>query len=177
MNPDAQQDYEQICAVVEEKLAPVFEIIGAELKSLRDENNELKEIVYKLITGFHDSIGQYKRGNLHQSISSKYGSDLELLKPIYSDFSGRDITEDLLDELMKQEGDHEEMAGSFINAAKSKYGKYLPKKEEAPAEVSVEVASSEPEPAKEEESAMESSDPVEIMKQKVLALRKGRKTA
>jgi hypothetical protein len=176
-HPDAGQDYDQICEVVENKLAPVFQIIGEELKSLRDENNELKDTLYKLIGGFHDSIGQYKRGSLQSSLTEKYGGDLDALKPIYSDFAGRDITEDLLDALMEQEGDPHELAGSFIEAAKGKYGKYMPKPE-----VSVEIESKPIEESvgnapEEKAEVEESTDPVEIMKQKVLALRKGRKTA
>ena len=176
-NADAGQDYDQICQVVEEKLAPVFEMIGNEFKNQRNEINELKDIIYKMVTSFHDAVGSQKRSGIESMISSKYGADLEALKPVYADFRGGDIVSDLLDALADQDGDHDEMAGSFIEAAKGKYGKYLGAGKPS-VEVSVESGQTLGDDTAEEpmEEKAESTDPVEIMKRKVLALR-GRKTA
>jgi len=178
---DAAQDYDQICQVVEQKLAPAFEMIGKEFKALHDEVNDLKEIVYKMVTSFSDSVGSYKRQGLQTQIMGKFGPDLESLKPIYADFRGGDIVEDLLNALEGQDGDPEELVGSFLEQAKGKFGKYLggipaPGKD---SEVEVEI-STEPEveveaPAEEEKE--EPADPVAKIMNQVSSLRGRRKTA
>ena len=178
---DAAQDYDQICQVVEQKLAPAFEMIGKEFKALHDEVNDLKEIVYKMVTSFSDSVGSYKRQGLQTQIMGKFGPDLESLKPIYADFRGGDIVEDLLNALEGQDGDPEELVGSFLEQAKGKFGKYLggtPAPGKDP-EVEVEI-STEPEveveaPAEEEKE--EPADPVAKIMNQVSSLRGRRKTA
>ena len=180
---DAAQDYDQICQVVEQKLAPAFEMIGKEFKALHDEVNDLKEIVYKMVTSFSDSVGSYKRQGLQTQIMGKFGPDLESLKPIYADFRGGDIVEDLLNALEGQDGDPEELVGSFLEQAKGKFGKYLGGTPAPGKEVSVEVSTdgeSEPEveveaPAEEEKE--EPADPVAKIMNQVSSLRGRRKTA
>lgn len=178
---DAAQDYDQICQVVEEKLAPVFTMIGQELKSLRDENNDLKDIVYKMVTSFSDSVGQYKRQGLQSQIMGKFGPDLEALKPIYADFKGGDIVEDILNALMEAEGDPEAHVAGFLDQAKAKFGKYLggaPAPEKA-VEVSVEAPAEpvEEEVKEPEEAPEEEADPVSKIMNQVSSLRGRRKTA
>ena len=124
-HPDADQDYDQICEVIEQKLTPAFEMIGQELAKLRAENDNLKDIVYRMVTSFSDAATTHKRGALQSTISGKYGPDLESLKPIYSDFSGRDIEQDLIDALMESEGNPEELAGQMLGGVKERFGKYL----------------------------------------------------
>jgi len=122
---DAQQDYDQICQVIESKLAPAFEMIGQELKSLRDENDGLKDIVYKLITSFDGAVTSHRRTGLQESVMGKYGPDLESLAPVYKDFTDGDITSDLLDALMSDEGDPMESAGKHLEVLKGRFGKYM----------------------------------------------------
>jgi phage-related minor tail protein len=184
---DAAQDYEQICEVVENKLAPVFTMIGEELKSQREEIAGLKDIIYKMVTSFSDSVGQHKRQGLQSTIMGKYGSDLEALKPVYSDFRGSDIVEDLIGALMEADGNPEELAGQFIEQAKGKFGKYLGGTPAPGKEVSVEIeAVGEPvaeEKAEEvaEEKAPEADgkqdDPAMKILNQVRSLRGARKTA
>lgn len=186
-HPDAAQDYAQICEVVENKLAPVFTMIGEELKNQREEIAGLKDIIYKMVTSFSDSVGQYKRQGLQSTIMGKYGSDLEALKPVYADFRGSDIVEDLLGALMEADGNPEELAGQFIEQAKGKFGKYLGGVPASGKEVSVEIeAGGEPvveEKAEEvaEEKAPESDgkqdDPAMKILNQVRSLRGARKTA
>lgn len=137
---DAQQDYDQICQVIETKLAPAFEMIGQELKSLRDENDGLKDIVYKLITSFDGAVTSHRRTGLQESIMGKYGPDLESLAPVYKDFTDSDITQDLLDALMSDEGDPMESAAKHIESLKGRFGKYLGGAAPVSTEISIEAA-------------------------------------
>lgn len=176
---DAAQDYDQICQVVEQKLAPAFEMIGKEFKAQRDEINELKDIVYKMVTSFSDSVTSYKRQGLQSTITGKFGPDLEALKPVYADFRGGDIVEDLLNALMDQDGDPEALVGQFLEQAKGKFGKYLGGTPAPGKEVSVEVESPvDGEPPVEENAeeapapeAEEPDDPVSKMMKKVTSVR------
>jgi hypothetical protein len=187
VHPDAPQDREQTMQILEEKLAPAFEMIGKRFREQQCEIDDLKDIVYKMVTSFSDAVGGYKRQGMHSTIMGQYGPDLEALKPVYSDFKGSDIVEDLIDALMGQEGDPSEMAGQFVNAAKEKFGKYLGGAPAMGKEVSLEV-SAEPsaEPSAEEDDAMqaskpdlggESQDPAMKILNQVRSLRGARKTA
>jgi hypothetical protein len=151
---DAQQDYDQICQVIETKLAPAFEMIGQELKSLRDENDGLKDIVYKLITSFSGAVDSHRRTGLQESVMGQYGPDLEALGPVYKDFTDGDITSDLMDALMQGDGDPLELAGQHITALKGKFGKYLGGATPASTDISIEAK-----PSGEEAPPIEGEDP------------------
>jgi len=187
VHPDAAQDYDQTLQIMEQRLAPAFEMIGKRLRDQQCEIDDLKDIVYKMVTSFSDAVGAYKRQGMHSTIMGQYGPDLEALKPVYSDFKGSDIVEDLIDALMGQEGDPSEMAGQFISAAKDKFGKYLGGAPAAGKEVSVQMtAEPSAEPSAEADDAMEASkpdlggesqDPAMKILNQVRSLRGARKTA
>lgn len=186
-HPDAPQDYEMICQVIEEKLAPSFEIIGKELASLRQENDSLKDIVYKLITSFSDAVGQHRMGGIRESVLPKYAGDLGTIGPMAKDLLGKDIEAELLDALMNGDGDPDEIANGVLGPYKEKFGKYLGGAPAPGKEVSVEVESKpaeeghgklDLEPPKEEvKEDAESGDPVTAMFNKVRSVGRPRKTA
>lgn len=181
---DAGQDYEQICQVIEQKLTPAFEIIGQELKKLREENDDLKDTLYKLVTAFSDGVSGYKRNGIKSSVLPKYADDLGTYGPMAKDILGADIESELMDALMSGDGDPDEIAGGVIGKYKEKFGKYLGGAPAPGKEVSVEVeTSAEPEAQGEldleepkEEKPEGPKDPVSEMMNKVNSLRK-RKTA
>jgi hypothetical protein len=129
-------DYEAICAKVKADLQPAIEMIGNELKALREENDQLKDIVFKMVTSFSDAVGSHRQQGLRSSLMEKYGSDIESIGGFYKDAYDSDITEDLLEALMGAEGDPMEMAGESLRTLKEKFGKY---QRVEPASVEVEV--------------------------------------
>src|SRR5688572_23684820 len=134
-------DYEAVCAKVKADLQPAIEMIGNELKALREENDQLKDIVFKMVTSFSDAVGSYKQQGLRSSLMEKYGHDIESIGGFYRDAYDSDITEDLLEALMGADGDPMEMAGESLRTLKEKFGKY---QRVEPASVEVEVETSSP---------------------------------
>jgi hypothetical protein len=167
-NSDAGADYDQICQVIETKLAPAFEMIGQELKSLRDENDGLKDIVYKLITSFSDSVNNHRMGSMRETVLPKYAGDLGTYGPMAKDLMGDDIEQKLLEALMSGDGDPDEIANGVLGPYKEKFGKYLggapaPGKE---AEVTVTEGGSEPQGELDLEPQAESTSEGEPPKEK-----------
>ena len=185
VHQDAAQDYEQICQVIEQKLTPAFEIIGQELKKLREENDDLKDTLYKLVTAFSDGVSGYKRNGIKSSVLPKYADDLGMYGPMAKDILGADIESELMDALMAGDGDPDEIAGGVIGKYKEKFGKYLGGAPAPGKEVSVEVeTSSEPEvqgelgleePAEKEEEKASSGKPSDKLFEQLKGLQ--RKTA
>lgn len=132
-------DYEAICAKVKADLQPAIEMIGNELKALREENDQLKDIVFKMVTSFSDAVGSHRQQGLRSSLMEKYGSDIESIGGFYKDAYDSDITEDLLEALMGAEGDPMEMAGESLRTLKEKFGKY--QRVEPSVEVEIETSS------------------------------------
>lgn len=130
-------DYEAICAKVKADLQPAIEMIGNELKALREESDQLKDIVFKMVTSFSDAVGSYKQQGLRSMLMEKHGPDIESIGGFYKDAYDSDITEDLLEALMGAEGDPMEMAGESLRNLKEKFGKY--QRMEPPTSVEVEV--------------------------------------
>lgn len=135
--PAPSGDYEAICAKVKADLQPAIEMIGNELKSLRQENDELKDIVFKMVTSFSDAIGAHKQQGLRSSLMEKYGPDIESMGGFYKDAYDSDLVDDLLEALMGHDGDPMEMAGESVSNLKAKFGKYLGGS--APVETTVEI--------------------------------------
>jgi len=135
--PAPSGDYEAICAKVKADLQPAIEMIGNELKSLRQENDELKDIVFKMVTSFSDAIGAHKQQGLRSSLMEKYGPDIESMGGFYKDAYDSDLVDDLLEALMGHDGDPMEMAGESVSNLKAKFGKYLGGG--APVETKVEI--------------------------------------
>ena len=105
---------------------------------------------------------------------------------MYSDFRGGDIVNDLLDALQGEDGDHDALAGQFIEQAKAKFGKYLGPKSSVEIEVEAKPEDKQGElgleeaPVEEEEKEEEAgpTDSVSKMMMAVKSLRgQKRKTA
>lgn len=120
----SNSDYDAICAKVKADLEPMVTMVGQKLEELQRENDELKDIVFKMVTSFSEAVGNYKQQGLRSSLSEKFGPDLESIAPFYKDAYDSDITEDLLQALAGYDGDPMEMAGESIGALKAKFGKY-----------------------------------------------------
>jgi hypothetical protein len=128
-NPDAAQDYDMICNVMEEKLVPVFTMIGKEIKDLHEDLGELQGLVFKLMTSMIGAADDHKRGGYQEMLKSQFGQDIEPLDGFYQDTQGKKFSDELLDGLMGEEGLDEAGTPGFIKSkieeAKGKFGKYL----------------------------------------------------
>jgi hypothetical protein len=94
-NEGAAPGYEEICAVIEERLIPVFELVGQRLQGLEESNAELKDTLFKIVSGFGDAVHEHKRGGFSEMLGSKFGPDMEELKGPYSDIYGKDLAGEL----------------------------------------------------------------------------------
>ena len=115
-------NYDEICGVLEDRLTPVFELLGDRLKSLEEENSELKDIVFKIVSGFGDAVHEHKKGGYSEMLASKYGPDLDEIGGPYSEIYGKDIKDELLEKLMGGEMG-EDGIPEFVGGIKAKFGK------------------------------------------------------
>jgi hypothetical protein len=160
MMQGAGSNYDEICNVLEERLTPVFELLGDRLKGLEEENAELKDVVFKIVSGFGDAVNEHKKGGYQEMLASKHGSELDEISGPYSDLYGKDIKQELLDKLMGGEMG-EDGIPEFVGGIKSKFDKLrspagdgsVAPREEAPAEgpPEAEEKPAEAPPAEEEE--------------------------
>lgn len=191
-HPDASQDYDEICLVMEQKLTPAFEMIGTEFKKLNDQVSALQDVVYKLITSFSDGISGHRMNTLRSNVLPKYADDLGTYGPMAKDLLGDDIEQKLLDALMAGDGDPDEIANGVLSPYKEKFSKYTRVPEATVA--SVEVAPAEGEKPEEEPAEAETTeepvaedkqidlipddkDPVRAMMRKLESVKGPRKTA
>jgi hypothetical protein len=156
MMEGASPNYDEICGVMEDRLVPVFELLGSRLKDLEESNSELKDLLFKIVSGFGDAVNEHKKGGYSEMLASKYGPDLEDIGGPYSEIYGKDIKDELLEKLMGGELG-EDGIPDFVGGIRAKFDKIRapaveggvePRPEEAPAE---EVAKEEPAPEKTEE--------------------------
>ena len=122
MMTGADSNYDEICGVLEDRLTPVFELLGERLKGLEEQNSELKDIVFKIVSGFGDAVNEHKKGGYSEMLSSKYGSDLESIGGPYKELYDKDITQELLDKLMGGELS-EDGIPEYVGGIKSKFDK------------------------------------------------------
>lgn len=129
-NPDAGQDRALIQSVLQEELAPVFEVIASRFKSLEGELAQAKDLLMKFSFGIIDTADQHRRSTLSDMISSKYGADIEPFDGFYKDTMGKGFSDSLIEELMGQDGMPDDtgldqfMQGK-LGEARGKFGKYL----------------------------------------------------
>ena len=116
----ASPNYDEICNVLEERLVPVFELLGSRLQEIEDKTGVHDDILHKLVGGFGDAVNAHKRDNYSQKLAAN--PDIEGIKGDYSDLYGKDITEELLDKLMGGELDEEGIPG-FVGGYKEKFAK------------------------------------------------------
>jgi hypothetical protein len=162
-NPDAEQDKELILSTMEDRLVEPFEMIGTRLKDLEEDLGELRDIVFKLVTGFSEGVDSYHRNTLSDEIRGKYGAELEPLDGFYKDTHDSSFSDELINSLMGEGAPDEEGRDGFIRSkideARGKYGKYLGGSmgAGAPAAVMVDAHEAMESPAKEaaEEAATE----------------------
>ena len=136
-NPDAAQDESLIQEVLQRDLGPIFEEMGSRLRDLEEDLGETKDLLHKFCEGLISSADGYRRNQLSDELSSKYGKEMEPFEGFHKDVYGRGLSESLLDELMGEGAPKEEERDEWIkgklNDAKGKYGKYLGMKiEESP---------------------------------------------
>jgi len=144
-NEGAAPGYDEICAVIEERLIPVFELVGQRLQGLEESNAELKDTLFKIVSGFGDAVHEHKRGGFSEMLGSKFGPDMEELKGPYSDIYGKDLAGELVDKLMGGELG-EDGIPDYIGGIRAKFGRIRAPNIEG--EITVET----PEPAKEPEA-------------------------
>jgi hypothetical protein len=130
VNPDQGADYEEICNVMEEKLVPVFDMIGKEIHDLHEDQGELQELVFKLLTSVIGAADGHRRDGLSQKLMGKYGSDIEPLDGFMQDTQGKKFSDELIDSLMGDGAPEDDegidgLVQSKLGEAKGKYGKYL----------------------------------------------------
>jgi hypothetical protein len=125
-NPDAAQDYQEICDVVEQKLVPTFETLGKVMKEIDDKATQALCMVEKILGAMFDAVMGQKQGEFQELLSSKYSADLAPLDSFYSDTMGNKFSDQLIQELMKSDAENpDEFIAGKIGEAKTKYGKYL----------------------------------------------------
>ena len=153
----ASPNYDEICGVLEQRLEPVFELVGSRLQELEDTLAQQKDILYKMVTGFGDAVNEHKKGSYSEMLASKYGPDLDEIGGPYSDLYGKDIKAELLEKLMGGEMGEDAIPG-FVGGIKEKFAKIRgpaidgsmkppePVAEEVKAEEKPPEAEEEPEP-------------------------------
>ncbi len=126
VHPDAKQDYDEICRVVEQRLIPVFEVLGQMLHALDERIEDTDDVVHRIVGGFADAVGNHKRGELGEMLQQNFGEAIDTLNPLFSDMGGKSYADTLIDTLMEGEGepDMDEIADR-ISGDLDKYGKYL----------------------------------------------------
>ncbi len=179
-HPDAPQDMALIKQELAAELGPVFELLASQIQSLRQELESTQDIVVKLITGAHDAYTTHQRAGLMDNLKSKFGADMEPYSGIYSDLQGRDMLEDIVDQIMQHgvgDEDQEPFVKSFLDQVGGKFGKYVGK----PDAVAVKVETAEPanesedEPAKPDEESSEPESPAaKLMSQLASASKRGK---
>jgi hypothetical protein len=150
---DAQADQDLIW----QELTPAFEQIGNELRSARQDIDDLKEVIYKVVTGLHGAVNDHRKAGLSEELNGKYGPDLDELDGLHGDIGQGDYRSKLLDALMGDDvgedrdgfiATHMAEAKKPFEALKARFG-VAPQKVE---QTSIEVAP-EGEGEKEAESA------------------------
>ena len=157
-----------ILDIMEEKLTPVFEHIGGMFDEYKARIEELENVIGALVSSMSDAVDGHRRTGITSIVKEKYGADLDSLGPVYSDFSGEDLTEKLIDAVMQDGGDVDEAAGKFLGPIKEKFGKYSMREEkraEPPAqgelELSVETKPEEKSSTEQPQSEETPESPVE----------------
>jgi hypothetical protein len=164
----ASPNYDEICNVMEERLVAPFSMVGDRMQAadekianLEKEIADLKDIVYKMVTGFGDAVNEHKKGSYSEMLASKYGPDLEEVGGPYSEIYGKDLKDELLEKLMGGELG-EDGIPDFVGGIKAKFAKIRAPAadgsvggtppEEPPVEANIEeVKNEEPAPESEEE--------------------------
>jgi hypothetical protein len=161
MMEGASPNYDEICGVMEDRLVPVFELLGDRLKGFEEDIAELKDIVFKIVSGFGDAVTEHKKGTYSEMLSGKYGPDIDEIKGPYSDIYGKDIGEELVDKLLRGEMD-EGGVPEFLGGIKAKFGKIrmpAPDGEPVKEEITVENAPAEMKPENQPEEAPKEEAP------------------
>lgn len=163
MMEGASPNYDEICSVIEERLVPVFELLGNRLKAIEDKTGEHDDILFKIVSGLGDAVNEHKKGSYSEMLASKYGPDLDEIGGPYSELYGKDIKDELLEKLMGGEMGEDAIPG-FVGGIKEKFAKIRgpapdgsvggTPPEEPAVEVQEEVKPVEEEPADEEPSDM-----------------------
>lgn len=122
MMEGASPNYDEICSVMEERLVPVFELLGSRLKELEESNSELKDLLFKIVSGFGDAVNEHKKGGYSEMLASKYGPDLDEIGGPYSEIYGKDIKDELLEKLMGGELG-EDGIPDFVGGIRAKFDK------------------------------------------------------
>lgn len=134
-NTDATQDMKMVLDIMEEKLTPVFEHIGKQFQAYENRICELENLMGALVTSMSDAVDGHRRTGISSSIKENYGSDLDSLGPIYSDMTGDDLTETLIDAFMQDGGEMDEAVPRLLGPIRERFGKYSMKPQEtAPSE-------------------------------------------
>jgi len=123
---DAKQDYEEIVSVVEQKLAPVFEVLGQMLHALDEKIEDVDDVVHRMVEGFASSVGEHRKGELGSLLSENFGDALGKLNPLFQDMHGTSYADALIETLMSEEGEPDlDSIADRISGDMDKYGKYI----------------------------------------------------
>jgi hypothetical protein len=124
MNPDEGQDID----LIEQKLTPVFELLGQLLTDITTRLGELESKFDRLTGGFSDAVTAHRRGALSDEIMGQYGEELQPFDSFRSETGiGSKLSDEIIDALMSDEGieDRDSFIRSKIDGDKGKYGKFL----------------------------------------------------
>jgi hypothetical protein len=127
-SPD-DEIYNEVCRIFDEKLSPVFDFISNEFERIREDNNETREILFKLITGFHDGVSSYNRTSLADKIKTGFDSDLSSLSGPYNDIYGKDMVEEILDRIQTEgipDDGRDGYIADFLNKTRDVLGRHIP---------------------------------------------------
>jgi hypothetical protein len=122
---DASADQEMIMQILSEKVLPVFQIFQQRIEALEEKCGTLEDVLMKVITGMGDAVTEHKKAGLSEMLSSKYGSELEPYKGVYSDMYGKGLDEDLLEQLLGGDYDPDQYVPAYLGKVKEKFGKYV----------------------------------------------------
>ena len=130
MQPD-HSDEIQDTSLIEQKLAPTFELLGRMLKELDDRIAKTEEATNRMMA-FLDSlegvVKTQRRGSLLDEIKGKFGADLDPIDSFYNDTYGKNYSDELVDSLMDDSGnisDQDAYIRAQLDDKKKRYGKYF----------------------------------------------------
>lgn len=154
MHSDEQADVQLICQVLDEELEPVITVIKNILDKITAMDDELdglaKVVNEEILGGITNLYNTHERFSGISSLSEKYGSLMGPYKDFYSELTnGKDIYEDLYEELEKFKKSAEEVDDSAVDSKVQELSNMLKAKfekvrgmsigEEKPVEVEVEI--------------------------------------
>jgi len=101
MNPDEKEDID----LIEQKLTPVFELLGHLLTDITGRLGAIEEKFDRLTGGFSDAVSAHRRGQLSEEVMGQYGEELQPFDSFRDETGiGSKLSDEIIDALMSDEG-------------------------------------------------------------------------